>query len=110
MREQNTPQGCIFSVFEFLLAVTTWLEQKLSFPLSNVDPLNRSATHNFPHARHRSLVLLSTVRPVRLAKLHSAAVSRLQDRNLRIFFSFGATAPMWALAYLHETLRFTSVY
>jgi hypothetical protein len=27
-----------------------------------------------------------------------------------IFFSFGATAPIWALAYLHETLRFTSVY
>jgi hypothetical protein len=28
----------------------------------------------------------------------------------RIFFSYGATAPIWALAYLHETLRFTSVY
>jgi hypothetical protein len=26
------------------------------------------------------------------------------------FFYFGATAPIWALAYLHETLRFTSVY
>jgi hypothetical protein len=25
------------------------------------------------------------------------------------FFYFGATAPIWALAYLHETLRFTSV-
>jgi hypothetical protein len=25
------------------------------------------------------------------------------------FFSFGATAPIWALAYLHETLCFTSV-
>jgi hypothetical protein len=25
------------------------------------------------------------------------------------FFSFGTTAPIWALAYLHETLRFTSV-
>jgi hypothetical protein len=23
------------------------------------------------------------------------------------FFSFGATAPIWALVYLHETLRFT---
>jgi hypothetical protein len=29
---------------------------------------------------------------------------------LLIFFSFGATAPIWALAYLHETLRFTSVF
>jgi hypothetical protein len=26
------------------------------------------------------------------------------------FFSFGATAPIRALAYLHETFRFTSVY
>jgi hypothetical protein len=28
----------------------------------------------------------------------------------KFFFSFGATAPIWVLAYLHETLRFTSVY
>jgi hypothetical protein len=26
------------------------------------------------------------------------------------FCSFGVTAPILALAYLHETLRFTSVY
>jgi hypothetical protein len=26
------------------------------------------------------------------------------------FFSYGATAPIWALAYLHETLRFISVF
>jgi hypothetical protein len=26
------------------------------------------------------------------------------------FFSFGATAHIWALAYLRETFRFTSVY
>jgi hypothetical protein len=26
------------------------------------------------------------------------------------FIPFGATARIWALAYLHETLRFTSVY
>jgi hypothetical protein len=26
------------------------------------------------------------------------------------FFFFGATVPIWALAYLHETLRFTSVF
>jgi hypothetical protein len=25
-------------------------------------------------------------------------------------FFFGARAPIWALAYLHETLRFTSVF
>jgi hypothetical protein len=29
--------------------------------------------------------------------------------NNLIFF-FGATAPIWALAYLHETLCFTSVF
>jgi hypothetical protein len=27
-----------------------------------------------------------------------------------LFFFFGATAQIWALAYLHETLRFTSVF
>jgi hypothetical protein len=27
-----------------------------------------------------------------------------------LFFFFGATAPIWALACLHETLRFTSVF
>jgi hypothetical protein len=27
-----------------------------------------------------------------------------------LFFFFGATAPILALAYLHETIRFTSVY
>jgi hypothetical protein len=27
-----------------------------------------------------------------------------------LFFPFGATAHIWALAYLHETLRFTSVF
>jgi hypothetical protein len=26
------------------------------------------------------------------------------------FFFFGSTAHIWALAYLHETFRFTSVY
>jgi hypothetical protein len=29
---------------------------------------------------------------------------------LNFFFSYGATAPNGALAYLHETLRFTSVF
>jgi hypothetical protein len=28
----------------------------------------------------------------------------------RVLFFFAATAPIWALAYLHETLRFTSVF
>jgi hypothetical protein len=30
--------------------------------------------------------------------------------DMTLFFFFGATAPIWALAYLHETLRFTSVF
>jgi hypothetical protein len=29
---------------------------------------------------------------------------------MKTYTSFGATAPIWALAYLYETLRFTSVY
>jgi hypothetical protein len=31
------------------------------------------------------------------------------SENKTLFF-FGATAPIWALAYLHETLHFTSVF
>jgi hypothetical protein len=30
--------------------------------------------------------------------------------KITFFFSFGATGPICTLAYLHETLRFTSVY
>jgi hypothetical protein len=33
----------------------------------------------------------------------------LLEGNCNIGFYFGATAPIWALAYLHENLRFTSV-
>jgi hypothetical protein len=51
----------------------------------------------------------------------SACVSRQRNPNINVFcnqvistftkvMSFGATAPIWALAYLHETLRFTSIY
>jgi hypothetical protein len=29
---------------------------------------------------------------------------------IKFFFSFGATAPIWTLAYLYETLRFASGY
>jgi hypothetical protein len=29
---------------------------------------------------------------------------------IHVFFFLGATAPIWALAYLHETLRFTPVF
>jgi hypothetical protein len=40
------------------------------------------------------------------------AETRLYTRIIKknLFFSFDATAPIWALAYLHETLRFVSVY
>jgi hypothetical protein len=30
-------------------------------------------------------------------------------KKLIVAFFFGATTPIWAFAYLHETLRFTSV-
>jgi hypothetical protein len=29
---------------------------------------------------------------------------------LQVFFFLGATAPIWALAYLHKALHFTSVF
>jgi hypothetical protein len=41
----------------------------------------------------------------------SSVVQPVASRyRLRYFFSFGATAPIGALAYLHETFRFTSVF
>jgi hypothetical protein len=51
----------------------------------------------------------------RVAMLHNNSDNRgervLGDTysEILVCFSFGARAPIWALAYLHETLRFTSV-
>jgi hypothetical protein len=39
-------------------------------------------------------------------RLHNEKLNDLYS----FFFFLGATAPIWALAYLHETLRFTSVF
>jgi hypothetical protein len=37
-------------------------------------------------------------------------VGQVAVAKAQVFFSYGATAPIWTLAYLHETLRFTSVF
>jgi hypothetical protein len=37
-------------------------------------------------------------------------IAQWRYRFMHFFFSYGATAPNGALAYLHETLRFTSVF
>jgi hypothetical protein len=42
--------------------------------------------------------------------LSGDAMAQGQIYLLSSFFFFGATAPIWALAYLHDTFRFTSVY
>jgi hypothetical protein len=43
-------------------------------------------------------------------ELAASPILRLQVMEDHLF-SYGATAPIWALAYLHETLqRFTSVF
>jgi hypothetical protein len=39
-----------------------------------------------------------------------AKIREIQDTIKPSFFFFGATAPIWALPYLHKTLRFTSVF
>jgi hypothetical protein len=44
-----------------------------------------------------------------LKPLQVASSSHI-DAHLYVLFSFGATAPIGTLAYLHETLRFTWVY
>jgi hypothetical protein len=45
-------------------------------------------------------------------KLVRPVVSVTNEYGYEETFSFflGATAPIWTLAYLHETLRFTSVF
>jgi hypothetical protein len=40
----------------------------------------------------------------------SEFTEKRQNFTLGILSPFGTTAPIWALAYLRETLRFTSVY
>jgi hypothetical protein len=49
-----------------------------------------------------------------LLQSFSSSSSFRDDTNITCyvwtFFFFGATTPIWALAYLHETLRFTSVF
>jgi hypothetical protein len=47
----------------------------------------------------------TSLRLLRLAKLQWRYSNSPPDGDICIFFSFGATAPIWALAYLHETLR-----
>jgi hypothetical protein len=47
---------------------------------------------------------------VSCVRVHAAMVKlRFILLSKPIFFFFGATVPIWALAYVHETLRFTSV-
>jgi hypothetical protein len=43
-------------------------------------------------------------------RIYLCMLIRWAGHILPTFFFFGATAPIWALAYLHETLRFTSVF
>jgi hypothetical protein len=60
------------------------------------------SSFSLPTSLSRAVFLASPI----LAHPHESWFSWAE----RIFFSFGATAPIWALAYLHETLRFTSVF
>jgi hypothetical protein len=49
----------------------------------------------------------------RVASMMEAKAGKVDGNlySIRLeFFSFGATAPILALAFLHETFRFSSVY
>jgi hypothetical protein len=64
---------------------------------SSQDPIKGCrAIERKPHRRSYSFVYSNWNKP--------------QINAYMFFFSFGATALIWALAYLHETLHFTSVY
>jgi hypothetical protein len=58
----------------------------------------RVHTHSHPH--YRGDLHIHTVKIILVLELIA----------VYIYISFGATAPIWALAYLHKTLRFISVY
>jgi hypothetical protein len=60
--------------------------------------------NNIYHTQSNFIVCSSLLRSTTNAHLSLIHISWLH------FVSFGATAPILALAYLHETLRFTSVY
>jgi hypothetical protein len=58
------------------------------------------------------LYLEGTQFETRLRRLYSLRIFVVPEHGGQTssFFSFGATAPIWALAYLLDTLRFTSVF
>jgi hypothetical protein len=52
----------------------------------------------------------SVLRNQRLPVEVCCSLMNVTHKCINIFFSFGARAPIWALVYLHETPRFTSVF
>jgi hypothetical protein len=68
----------------------------------------------------QALKLLGLIRFIKHSSLDSLKIlhinlilSKLEYPSVvlsNLFFFFGATASIWALAYLHETLRFPSVF
>jgi hypothetical protein len=82
---------------------------------SSVD-FQRTARHYIPEDRplhnHCCESLKSYIFQINLLKLRiTPKETKKYDVSFsRYFFFSGATAPIWPLAYLHETLRFTSVF
>jgi hypothetical protein len=69
--------------------------------VKTVHALDRAVTVIGPYTLHFVGFRNSNFCRERSSALHIADI---------YFFYFGATAPIWALAYLHETPRFTSVF
>jgi hypothetical protein len=63
---------------------------------------------------HLSILLFSNVITARYLRNASKKKRKRSEKEMEdtmpAFLFIGATAPIWALAYLHETLLFTSVY
>jgi hypothetical protein len=88
------------SAYKGISDVYPWLnwvktQEKLEKSLLLLDLSKHKLHPYFPHSTELEKKSLRTKAMICITKL---------------FFSSGATAPIWALAYLRETLRFTSVF
>jgi hypothetical protein len=100
-------EGCSKFVDQRKQAKLQWLQDPSKINADNLSNIKCEASRHFRNKKREYLK----------DKIDELATNSKKNKNIRyrginelIFFSYGATAPNGALAYLHETLRFTSVF
>jgi hypothetical protein len=97
-RETDTQRGDLISPLSFFMNNESRLKSRdSSVGIATGFGLNGRGVRVPSPSRGKIFLLSKSSRPV---------LGPIQ----RHFFFFGATAPIWALAHLHETLRFTSIF